>query len=828
MAHGPGEIGSLQSTAAADRSSWELGKTALKWDAPLHRFSAFRRMIHECLNTSGFEPSRPLGGPSHSFAMSPFSALSRTARVLIAIIFGLLSLATTHAQQDTVTYKAATLTLVADTTAIQPGKPFTAGVRWQLEPTWDMYWQFVGDLGQPTSVTWELPPGFKAGELQWPLPVSHNSFDTFFNYVYFGETFLFAEITPPADLPPGPITIKAKVAWQMCDPKTCVPGHESLALQLPTDSAQPANADLFAKWRAQLPKTTAPPFTVTWDCSQAKEFSLRLEGLSKDVPAEFFPLPPVGMKPGHPTTSEIADNGTRTIKFPVEDGKPNLPWRGVIVTGKEGAAREGWLVSSTEKTPAASATTTAATAPEKSSASNPAPAATPPPASPSDTKATSAQPSSEVSAPAPSPHGLFTILWSAFLGGLILNLMPCVLPVIALKIFGFVQQAGEHPRRVFHLGLAFVAGVFAFFLGMATLIAVLHANGIRLNWGFQFQHPGIFVGLIALVFLFGLNLLGVFEITLSGGTASKLSELSSREGYGGAFFHGLFTTLLGTSCTAPFLGAALGAAFAAPTYIVYLIFTAIAAGMSLPYFLLTAKPAWMRFLPKPGTWMERLKQLVGFVMLAVVIWLLGVLGESRGLEPLIDVSSFLLLLALACWIYGAFGTRVTSWLAIIVVLASGYFVFLHGKLDTPRPKLEASLGTNDASGISWQPWTAQRVAEAMKNGQPVFIDFTAEWCLNCKANEKFVLNTEPVKAALKEKNVLTLKADWTDGDPAITAVLAKYGRAGVPAYLLYPGNGAEPTLFPEILTQSVVLNELGKLKSERSAALVPGARHSGS
>jgi thiol:disulfide interchange protein DsbD len=330
------------------------------------------------------------------------------------------------------------------------------------------------------------------------------------------------------------------------------------------------------------------------------------------------------------------------------------------------------------------------------------------------------------------------------------------------------------------------------------------------------------------VFVFGLNLLGVFEITLSGGTASKLSELSSKEGYGGAFFHGLFTTLLGTSCTAPFLGVALGTAFAAPTYVVYMIFTAIAAGMSLPYFLLTAKPAWMRFLPKPGTWMERLKQLVGFVMLAVVIWLLGVFGEKRGVDPVIGVSSFLLILALACWIYGAFGSRLTSWLTIVVVLVSGYFVFLRGNLDAVHPQLEASAESKDPSGIHWQPWSAQRVADAVKNGQPVFIDFTADWCLNCKANEKFVLNTEPVKAALKEKNVLTLKADWTDGDPAITAVLAKYGRAGVPAYLLYPANGGEPTLFPEILTQSVVLDELGKLKNQQSAVLVPNAGRPGS
>jgi thiol:disulfide interchange protein DsbD len=354
--------------------------------------------------------------------------------------------------------------------------------------------------------------------------------------------------------------------------------------------------------------------------------------------------------------------------------------------------------------------------------------------------------------------------------------------------------------------------VFAFFLSLATLIAVLRANGVGLNWGFQFQHIGILVTLIALIFVFGLNLLGVFEIALSGGTASKLSELSSREGFGGAFLHGMFTTLLGTSCTAPFLGAVLGFAFVAPAHVVYLIFTAIAAGMSLPYFLLTAKPAWMRFLPKPGTWMERLKQLMGFIMLGVVVWLLGVLGQSRGIEPLIAVSSFLLVLAVACWIYGAFPGRAVAWLAMIALLVGGYFVFLNGKLNA-APSNAASAGEPASEGgLTWAPWTPERVADAAKSGQPVFIDFTADWCLNCKYNEKFVINSEPVRDALKSKKVLTLKADWTNGDPAITAILRKYGRAGVPVYMLYPGGSAEPVLFPEILTQASVLGELQKLK----------------
>jgi len=729
--------------------------------------------------------------------MLPSPTLKRLPQFLfVTLCWLLLAVGVTQAQQETTKLKAGTLTLVADTTAIQAGKPFTVGAHFELDPEWDVYWQFVGDIGLATRVDWELPPGFKAGALQWPIPVAHPAPGDFLNYVYLKETLLFAEITPPVDLPPGPIVIKAHVVAQTCNPETCVPVNAHLTLSLNAGTPEPANADLFTKWRAQLPKTTPAPFTVKWDRSKANEFSLRIEGLPKEFKAEFFPLPPKGVQPDHPKTSDVAADGSRTITFPIKaGGQANLPWRGVIATGKDDAPREGWTIDSTASASAAAA-----------------PASGNPPTTVHTTNGGTTNTTSTTAAPASSNNSLLAILWSAFLGGLILNLMPCVLPVIALKIFGFVQQAGEHPRRVFHLGLAFVAGVFAFFLGLATLIAVLRANGIGLNWGFQFQHVGILVGLIALVFIFGLNLLGVFEITLTGGTASKLSELSSREGYGGAFLHGVFTTLLGTSCTAPFLGAVLGFAFVAPAHVVYLIFIAIAAGMSLPYFLLTAKPAWMRFLPKPGMWMERLKQFMGFIMLGVVVWLLGVLGQSRGIEPLIAVSSFLLVLGVACWIYGILAGRVVSWVLALALVTGGYFVFLNGKLQA-APKSANAAAASEEGGITWQPWSTDRVAEATKKGQPVFIDFTADWCLNCKYNEKFVINTEPVRDLFKQKNVLTLKADWTNGDEDITAILKKHGRAGVPVYLLYPGGNAEPVLLPEILTQASVVGELGKLKN---------------
>ncbi len=703
---------------------------------------------------------------------------SSSLRFLVLLACWLTGLGAAQAQFEGAEKKYVTPGLIADTAAVAPGKPFTVGVRLKMLPGWHVYYQFSGDSGAPPTIEWELPAGFQAGDVQWPLPVAHMDEGDLLTYIYEGEVVLPIEITPPATLPPGEVALKAKLRWLVCE-KICVPGQGEVEIKLPVGEAVPANVEAFQQARSQLPKTAGAPFQVKWDRSNANEFSLRIEGLPKDFKAEFFPLPPKGAKPAHPKVSAVADDGTRTITFPIKDGAaPNLAWRGVLATGKDGAPREAWLLDSA------------------SGGAFAAPAAASPGA-----------------ASTPIRQNLFALLWSAFLGGLILNLMPCVLPVIALKIFGFVQQAGEEPKRVFRLGLAFVGGVFAFFLALAGLVVGLKAAGINLTWGFQFQNVGILVGLIALVFVFGLNLLGVFEIALTGGAAGKLSELSSKEGYGGAFLHGMFTTLLGTSCTAPFLGAVLGFAFAAPPHIVFLIFAMIAAGMSLPYFLLTANPAWMRYLPKPGTWMERLKQFMGFIMLAVVVWLLGVLGESRGVGPLVAVSSFLLVLGVAAWLYGVTHGKFAGWIAMFALVVGGWFFFLHGKLDVAK----AADGTAAKlpGGIPWEVWSDARVAEATKSGQPVFVDFTADWCLNCKYNEKFVLETDPVRAALKDKNVLPLKADWTNADPAITALLKKHGRVGVPVYLLYPGGDAPPVLLPEILTQSILLDALNKLGSPK-------------
>ena len=456
--------------------------------------------------------------------------------------------------------------------------------------------------------------------------------------------------------------------------------------------------------------------------------------------------------------------------------KQNIPSRGVIVTEKEGGPREGWTIgadggaapvaSSKNATGATSATTTVASAPQE---------------------------------------GLIWKLFLAFIGGLIMNVMPCVLPVIALKIYGFVNQAGHAPGRVFRLGLAFNAGVFVFFLTLAGIMARLRG---AFSYGYQFQNPYLLAVIISLVFLFGLSLVGVFELALTGGATSTMSELSSKEGYGGAFLHGLFTTLLGTSCTAPFLAGSLSYAVTQPVPVIFLIFTAIAAGMCLPYFLLTLQPAWMRFLPKPGMWMERVKQVMGFVMLAITAWLFGIMG-SHGAGAVAAMSWFLLVLGFSAWLFGLHGSRLTL-IASILLPILGYWGLVHGKLEN---------ASDPAANVGLE----KKIAEARQAGSPVFIDFTADWCPNCKFFEKTVLKSDVIQAKFKEKNVVFFTADWTNiHDPEVTRMLKSYGAVGIPLYVLYRP-GEDKPFVQESVSKSGLLVELEKIKSSTPAVAKPTA-----
>lgn len=666
--------------------------------------------------------------------------------------------------------------LIADTTAVAPNTPFTVGIRFVLADRWHLYWRFPGDSGAAPQVEWELPEGFVAGPIQWPLPHSLKSEGDLFTNVYEGEVLLPVEIKPPTKLQAGPFLFKAKLKWYVCS-ETCLPGSAEVTLNIPAGAPQPANTSLFELWRNRLPKNTQPPFAVEWSASEQGPL-IKVNGAPPQEKVEIFPIPPSGAKTEHPVTHST------TFRIPATADSPKEGWRALVVLETPAGERRGWEIDPLPR----SLPKTLSTTPEKN-----APSA---PAIPGFQQTTVPK------------GGLTGILWAAFLGGLLLNLMPCVLPVIALKIFGFTQQAGENPKRVFKLGLAFVAGVFTFFMGLAFAVIALKAFGKGLNWGFQFQNPYILTGLIAAVFVFGLNLLGVFEITLGGEASTKLSQLSSRQGYGGAFLHGTFTTLLGTSCTAPYLGVTLGFAAGQPAPTVILIFLTIATGMSIPYLMLTSNPTLLRFLPKPGMWMERLKQIMGFIILAVAVWLLSVLGQSRGAEVGAAASWFLLVLAVGCWLMGTLRSRTAAFLTASALAVAGYLFFLREPLSRSSLAPAHSSANQDEE---WEPFSPERLASARASGKPVFIDFTAEWCLNCKVNERVTLSRADVQVAFKKHNVVMLKADWTNADPAITAELNRFNRVGVPFYLLYSPNVAEPKVFPELLTPSLVLEALEAL-----------------
>lgn len=417
--------------------------------------------------------------------------------------------------------------------------------------------------------------------------------------------------------------------------------------------------------------------------------------------------------------------------------------------------------------------------------------------------------------------GLFSVFGAAFLGGMILNLMPCVLPVISIKIFSLMQQAGDDSRKVLEHGLSFTAGILASFLALGGLVIAIQGAGQKIGWGFQFQYP-IFVFLMAcLVTIFSLAMFGMFYIAVTAGQ-SELDKLASKEGLGGTFFKGVLATLLSTPCSAPFLGTALGFAFTQPWWLILSVFLTIGLGMASPYILLCAQPGWMKYMPKPGTWMEKFKESMGFLLLATVVWLVSVLAKQVGTDAAISAIAFLLILAFACWLVGGFidltsglKRKLIVWSAAAASLGAGYWFFL-----VPQPVL---LSTNPAvahavkqgddsaleGAIVWKPFTVAALDEQIAQNKTVFLDFTAEWCLTCKANEATVIQTKPVIDKIKALNVVTMKADWTAQDPEITRLLQKFGRSGVPLYVIFPaGKATQPIVLPEVINQQLVVDKL--------------------
>jgi thiol:disulfide interchange protein len=661
--------------------------------------------------------------------------------------------------------------LLADTNAIVPGKPFTIGLLLRMTPGWHTYWKFSGDAGLPTELKWKLPPGWKVGEIQWPIPLKTIDPGDIETYGYENEVLLMQEITPPPKVDDSSVRLSADASWLVCE-KICIPGSATLQLDLPISAnSQPANTELFARYRRLLPQNWPGEKVATVEWGRAGS-DLRLkvtsETLANYPAADFFPLPEQGPVVGHPTI-ESRNKNEIVFRIPIESSGKNLSSiAGLVVFSQQsnGEDRAAWQITSP----------------------------------------------STISAAAPAPvRGIFTFLLFGFVGGIILNLMPCVLPVISLKIFGFIQQAGQSRQKILRSGIAFTAGIFAWFIALALLLIALKAGGRDVTWGgFQFTNAYFVLVLSVIVLVFALNLFGVFEISLPQSMTRGLLSTTERKDDLGSFFQGMFATVLATPCTAPFLGTALGFAFSQSPVIILAVFIAIAAGMSAPYLVLSAQPAWLRFLPKPGPWMVHVKQFMGFLLLATLLFLLYVLGAQRGLEGAIWASCFLLVISIACWMKGAFAVPTASAakrglvlvLMLLLVLGSGIY-FIGDKFQSAKI---ASADSQMRRG--WQGFTPERLQAELEQGHTVFVDFTAAWCLTCKFNEANVLESADVREAFQRHGIVKMKADWTNGDPVITKLLQQFGRPGVPLYVLYPGKNAEPIVFPELLTKAMVLEKV--------------------
>lgn len=664
--------------------------------------------------------------------------------------------------------------LIAEPLEIQPGKPFWVGLRLQMDEHWHTYWLNPGDSGLATKIRWALPDGFSAGPIHWPYPQLIPT-PPLATYGYEGDVLLLIEITPPAQLHEEVYTLRARVDWLMCK-EECIPGRADLSLTLsagPESGSNPAHAALFQEARKRLPRVSE-----AWSVEARRagtEIHLHFKGPRALSFVYFFPSEEDVIQ--HAADQLLVREGDAwalrmTRSANAQDWPARL--RGVAV------ATPGWSDDPTHR------------------------------ALPIDVPlvASAVAPVQAGSDEAPLTFGLALLL--AFLGGLILNLMPCVFPVISIKLLGFVEHAGASRGRLLMHGLVFAAGVLICFWALAGTLLALRAGGSEIGWGFQLQSPRIIMALAALFFALGLNLFGVFEFGLS--LTSTGQELQARSGYGGSFFSGLLATIVATPCTAPFMGAALGYALTLPPLSALAIFTALGAGMATPYVVLATMPGLIRRLPRPGPWMESLKQLMGFFMMATVVWLLWVLSLQGGTDALNRMSLLFWGLGIALWVAGRWGalhrplkTRIRA-----RIFAGALALLSLVSTLAPEPsKANAREGDETAGGIRWEPFSPDRVAALRAEGRPVFIDFTAAWCLTCQVNKRVALRRPEVEAKFRELGVATLQADWTDRDETITRALAEFGRSGVPLYVYYPADPSEPPrLLPELLTPGIVLDAL--------------------
>jgi len=657
--------------------------------------------------------------------------------------------------------------LVAETASVAPASTLWVDLNLRIKPGWHVYWRNPGDSGLPTTIDWQLPSGFSAGNIRWPMP-EHFVQSGIGNYGYAGSADLLVPITVPPEVAIGDTAVvAAEASWLACA-EICIPGGATLSLRLPIAGGplvpDPTAAPLFAVVRQEMP---VPATFETRFVSSADDYRLlvpesALAGL-RDPTGTFFPRD--GSLIDHaaePRTGRRGDGLEIVLKKANATSAVPATLDGVLALHGEGGTNRSFEIS--------------------------------------------ANPTAAV--PADNSLAGWQALLLAFLGGILLNAMPCVFPILSLKLLSLAKQA--HGRRSEQLGrgLAYTAGVLLSFAALGGALLVLRAGGQAIGWGFQLQTP-VFVAVIAYILLaMGLSLSGV--AALGAGFAGMGGGLADRSGLTGTFFTGVLATIVATPCTAPFMGAALGFALIAPAAVAIGIFLALGLGLATPYLVATVIPGWQRVLPRPGAWMDLVKQVLAFPLYGTVAWLTWVLIQEAGPGQSLGALFGLVLVGFAVWIYGR--TRLAA--PLVRRLGIGFAaagtaaaIFLAVSLTTT----EAGTASAPAPDrLAYEPFSAQRLSTLEATGKPVFVNLTASWCVTCLINERVALDSEAVRQAFVARGIVALKGDWTTQNPEITALLQQFGRSGVPLYLLYGGKG-EPVILPQILTTASVLDALGKV-----------------
>jgi thiol:disulfide interchange protein DsbD len=664
--------------------------------------------------------------------------------------------------------------LVTPEDQLYPGGNNVVGLYFKLEPGWHIYWKNAGDSGEPPHIHWTLPEGVTAGPMQFPAP-KRLPLGPLMDFGYENEVLFPLKLHIDPAVKDGRAVLDAKVDWLVCR-EVCIPGKAELETTLQLFSGEPPvisgstlDSELVKRFANTLPQQQPANFKPIFQT--AKEgFRLAVETGQHETTATFFPEDKdILDNPAPQKFTATAEGLILELKKDANLSANPAQLKGVLELSG-GRAYEIVALPGT------------------------------------------------IAEPTLSWLLLLRTSGLAFLGGLLLNLMPCVFPVLFLKGLALVNSGNEERAKLRAHGLVYTAGILVSFWVLVGVLLGLRTAGATLGWGFQFQSP-VFLALMAgMLFFLGLSLAGQFEIGLT--LTSAGGSLAAKQGYTGSFFTGVLAVVVATPCTAPFMGVAIGYALAQSAAVTFAVFTALALGLAAPYFVLTLQPDWTRLLPKPGAWMEVLRQAVSVPIFATVIWLVWVLAAAYGTGLLAVLLISFLLLAIAGWFLGRWPARrwsaVVATLILFGVVALAIFApkwFREAKVQTDHAG-NAALNADSAGG--WEPWSAEAVSRYQAQGRPVFVDFTASWCLSCQVNERVALSRPAVRQAFQAANVALLRADWTRQDEAITQALAGLGRSGVPAYALYAPGQSEPELLPEVLTPGIITDALAKLPKAAS------------